>query len=231
MNATIEKIKSRGFWKIIIRPSEFIPNRISNISECKSIVRDNSVLLRGWDYPHYDTNYEPTTGIDYVEQSVDWNIHIEAWRMYQSGQFVHYHALWEDWHELDTFWGQVQQIPPGVYLNLIGTVYLMTEIFEFSARLAAKGVLGDHCEIIIELNNTKSRQLKAFPVDRAFFSRYETALDNIPRKIQIPVNELIGRSTELALEQIEWLYRRFNWDNVNIAVFKEDQRKLLEKRL
>jgi len=96
-----EKIKSKGYWKIVIRPSTFVEKRILSLKECVDIIRDNKVLLRGWDYPHYDLSKNPPPGENYVEQFFCWEDygHLEAWRYFQSGQFAHYLAVWEDWNK------------------------------------------------------------------------------------------------------------------------------------
>lgn len=231
MNPVMEKIKTRGYWHVTIRPTEFLDSRIPGLGECKSFVRDNKVVLRGWDCPHFDVKTEPICGLDFVEQFTDWQDHIEGWRLYQSGQFVHCNALWEDWLEARTMWGQRMNAPPKQALSIIGTVYFITEIYEFASRLAAKGFLGDTCEIRISLCNTKDRRLASFDASRFFFGEYHTTLEEIPRHVKLATTELMGRSAELALDHVVWLYQRFNWDNVEAAIFKEDQRKLIEKRL
>jgi hypothetical protein len=224
MEKILEKIKSRGYWRVVIRPSKFEKERISELSKCKTLVRDNAVHLRGWDYPHYDMRTEPSCGLDYIEQFTDWEPHIEAWRLYQSGQFVHYKALWEDWEDLSP-WGQSQQI-----LSVIGTVYLLTEIYEFASRLGAKGILGDSCEIQITLSNTVNRKLATLDAIRPVFAEYKTTLSEIPRSVSLVTADILSRSAELSLEHAVWLYQRFNWLDVQAEIFKEDQRELLEKR-
>ncbi len=231
MHPIMEKIKSRGHWKIIIRPSAFMQNQIPELSRCKTLIRDNKVQLRGWDYPHYDMNAEINTGLDYVEQLSEFLDHIEAWRFYQSGQFIHYKALWEDWFEARTNIGQQQKNLPNESLSIIGTVYLLTEIYEFASRLGAKGILGDSCEIHITLFNTMNRKLKMFDSRRLFFDEYKTTLGEIPRSVSLKTTDLIGRSSELSLEHSVWLFQRFNWDDIKTETLKENQMELLEKRI
>jgi hypothetical protein len=125
----LQKIKLRGYWEVIIRPTEFIDNRIESLSKCKEVVRELSVRLRGWDYPHFDNNNPPTSGIDYVEQSVDWQHKVELWRFYQSGQFLHYFGMWEDWQDQSTIWGSRLTNKPGEILSIISAVYSLTEIY------------------------------------------------------------------------------------------------------
>jgi hypothetical protein len=226
MNRIIEKIKSRGYWRVVIRPSKFENARIE-LSHCKELVRDNAVRLRGWDYPHYDIETGPNCGLDYVEQFTDWQDHIEGWRLYQSGQFIHYVALWEDWEELSP-WGQSRTIPQKESLSIISTVYLLTEIYEFASRLGAKGVLGNSCEIQITLSNTKDRKLKIDP-RRPLFAEYQTSLNEIPIPLKLATVDLMSSSAELSLKHIVMLFQRFNWLDVQADIFREDQRKLFSR--
>jgi len=231
MQSILEKIRSRGYWKVVIRPSVFNQYQIPEPGRCKKLVRDNSVRLRGWDYPHYDLRTEPSCGLDYVEQFTDWQDHIEAWRFYQSGQFIHYIALWEDWQEEYPFGGYSQRIPSGEYLSIISTVFLLTEVYEFASRLGTNGIFGDSCEIQISLSNTMNRRLKTFDLRRPLFSEFKTMSTEIPRSVSLSTADLMGRSAELALEHVVWLFQRFNWDEIQAEIFKDDQRKLLDKRI
>ena len=38
MDKLLEIIKSRGFWKVVIRPTKFSENRISSLDECTQII-------------------------------------------------------------------------------------------------------------------------------------------------------------------------------------------------
>lgn len=231
MNDTLNRIKTRGYWDVNIRPTEFLDNRIEGLGKCKELVRDLSVRFRGWDYPHFDVNSPPTNGIDYVEQSIDWQDKLEFWRYYQSGQFVHYFAMWEDWQDQRTLWGASIASKPGELLSIIGAVYLFTEIYEFASRLALKGCLGKNCRISVTAHGTKERVLTMLDPGRLLFESYRSALDSIPRDITVPSDKLIANSAELALDHAVWLFQRFNWDNVPRAVLQQDQRKLIERRL
>jgi hypothetical protein len=110
-------------------------------------------------------------------------------------------------------------------------MYSLTEIYEFASRLGAKGILGDSCEIQITLSNTMNRELRTQDALRPFFEEYKTTLPEIPRSVSLTTTNLMARSAELSLEHTVWLYQRFNWDDVQEEIFKEDQRKLLDKRL
>src|ERR1043166_6582061 len=94
-----KKIRSRGYWRVVIRPSSFIAER-ARLRDLEQIARDTVVQLRGWDYPHFPRD-GVTRGNDFIEALTDsgWIQHIELWRLYQSGQFVHLFAMREDWLE------------------------------------------------------------------------------------------------------------------------------------
>lgn len=221
-----EKFKSKGYWEIVIRPSKFIEKRIPSLRDCVDIIRDNNVLFRGWDYPHYDSSNGPIPGGDYMEQSFCWEEygHIEIWRYYQSGQFAHYLAVWEDWDRGIKDRGNNRD--PKV-LNLISTIYLLTEIFEFAARLGTKGYLGDSCEIKITLHDAKDRSLIS-PV--GFLSpNYVSNLPEISYSVILSVSDLIGNADDHALTAAKYLFERFNWLSFSGEGFKSHQKKLRAK--
>ena len=231
MSNVLDKIKSRGYWHVAIRPAEFVENRIESLGKCKELIRELAVHFRGWDYPHYDTRNQPTSGIDYVEQSLDWQDKIEFWRFYQSGQFVHYFGIWEDWQDQRTLYGSRLDSKPGQILSIVGAVYHFTEIYEFASRLAVKNHLGKDCKISITVHGTKGRLLTMLDPGRLLFGNYRSTLDSISREASMSTETLISKAPELAMDHAVWVFQRFNWDNIPRGVLQEDQKKLLERRL
>lgn len=229
MNKLVEKIKTRGYWEVLIRPNKFVENLIESPSKCKEIIREVSVKLRGWIYP-FNTIHEPpsTGGYDYIEQSKEWEFFLEYWRYYQSGQFIHFFGMLEDWQDQAKTIGRMP-LEPFKSLAIISTLYTFTEIYEFASRLAVKGLLGNECTISITLHGTKDRQLVTLDFRRHFFLReYKSKLESIPHKISIPTADLIARSAELSLDHTIRVFERFNWDNPPRGIFLEEQTKLLK---
>jgi len=230
MNATLTKIKQRGFWEVVIRPSRFVENLIEPLGDCKKLIGEQAVQFRGWPYPPYDRQTPPTAGHDYVEQSVDCGVHIEVWRYYQSGQFVHFFAMREDWLELDKYDRRLQ-IAPGSILWITNAIYSFTEVFEFASRLASKGLLGDSCKVSTALHGTQNRVLEFPQSGRLLLGTYRSGVNSITTEITATTTELMARSADLALERAAWVFQRFNWDHIVPQALKEDQRQLLERRL
>lgn len=230
----LKKIKSRGYWRVNFRPLE---DKRLKLSDCRELIEKNSVELRGWDYPHFprregeDTGLEP--GENFYEGWIDWWNHSEFWRMYESGQFVHYCALREDWFENDG-WAveSYKKIKPGMVLNVIGSLnYQLTEIYEFLLRLTSAGVYDSGAQVFIALNNTKGRKLWVSDFMRAdFIIEHKTGAENIGFEKLYTKEEIFAKSKELALEAILYFADHFGWNNPSLDVIKKDQEDLLNKK-
>jgi len=231
MNNLLKTIQTRGYWEVLIRPTIFYKERISSLKECIQIIEETKVSLRGWDYPHYGRKGR-VSGLDWIGSQIDSGAHKEIFRFYQSGQFIHFFAVREDWMMEDPWYGEkFKNIKPGSILGFLSTLYTGTEIFEFAARLVEKNLLGDTVNISIELHKSKDRKLVSLSFDRPFFDNYASTLDHIPYEKNYNTKELLGKSDELSLNYICWLFERFQWFNPPKDVLREDQKKLLEKRL
>ncbi len=230
---TLEKIKSRGYWEVIIRPTRFEKERINDLIQCRKLVEECRIELRGWDYPHIGNKEPPYCGIDYVESTIDWDMYKEFWRMYQSGQFIHLFGLHEDWFEENRpFFGfsQYSSIKSGSILEVVMTLYSLTEIYQFAAKLAEKNVFDDSIYISIKLHGLMNRELTCFEFGRGFWNEYICHIDYFPREKEIPIKILLEKNDEIALDETLEIFKRFNWASPPRETFKKDQRKLLERK-
>jgi len=232
MEERLKKIQSKGYWRVNIRPTRFEQARIPTLAKCREIVRNSVVQLRGWDYPHLDPK-ETTNGEDWVESGCDFQGLIEYWRFYQSGQFVHHFAHRED-YELDS--KTLQRLSVSTpssrrYLSILSSLYRVTEIFEFAARLASKDVLSPAAEISIKLTGTEGRQLFFWEPGRDLRRAYICRIREIPWSKTFPVHDLLAQANEFALDTTVAIFERFNWMEVPRGMFSEEQKKFLERRL
>jgi len=234
MEEIIKKIKSRGYWRILFTPMIYKEERISPFSECKKIVEKNAILLRGWDYPHFPSRRDDDTSLDtgdkYYQGWIDWNHHKEIWRMYQSGQFIHYRALWEDWDDEALLTPPEQAKPPMVELGVTHTIFQITEIFEFLLGLAKEGIYKEGARISISLCNTENRRLWIDSPGRvSFMVERKIGVKDLEFKKEYNETELIENSTELARETILYFFSRFEWVPSEELLIK-DQQELLKRR-
>lgn len=233
MNKIIEKIKSRGYLRVNFRPLTH-EERLSPLSKCKDIVEKNAIQLRGWDYPHFprrkadDTGLDP--GNDYYEGWIDWRSHKEVWRMYQSGQFIHYTGLWEDWDDEDPWIAKENRMPKMENLGVAHTVYQITEIFEFLLGLVMEGIYKERVRVSILLCNIKGRKLwLENPMRVSFMIEKITGADNIEFKAEYNEKEIINSSSELAVKVVLHFFERFEWVPSEDLI-RKDQEELLKRK-
>lgn len=232
MNLTVlDKIKSRGYWQIIIRPTKFSNELIVTLEECKNILRDNQVRLRGWYFPSFETQ-AVNKRLDFIELQVDFQGTLESWRFYQSGQFIFYCALQEDWVSEVTGWRMTgPEIEPNSVLEIISSLYQITEAYEFASRIAQKGYLSGNLLIRVNLCNVLKRRLFFWPGSgRRIRENYICHEKDLPKEEEFNTNDFITRSSEISYEHFVWLMERFDF-TPSEAVFKRDQEKLLEGKL
>lgn len=160
----LEQIISRGYWRINFQPVS-INIRNNSLLNLEAIVKKNTVELRGWDFPHIprrnDQNGKIIHHSTYIEAWEDYSMYKEFWRMYQSGQFLSYRGLREDWFESNHLSPQMAlKIKPKEYLGvLFSVIYELTEIFVFSSRLSLDGLYDEGIVINIQLKNLSGRKL------------------------------------------------------------------------
>lgn len=236
MNKIIKKIKSRGYWRINFRPL-IHEEKLSQLSKCKDIVEKNVIQLRGWDYPHFprrkdvDTSLDP--GSNYYEGWVDWRFHKEFWRMYQSGQFINYRGLWEDWHDEEhSFLSSEPKILKMVNLGVSHTIFQITEIYEFLLGLVKESVYREGLKLSIILCNTENRKLwleESLSLRIPFMEEKNTIAQSIEFKKEYSEMEVIENSSELAIVAILHFFARFDW-MPSEDLIRKDQQDFLKRR-
>ncbi len=234
----MEKIKSTGYWRVNIRPTKFDRLRIESLSQCWELVESNKVFLRGWDYPHVKQK-ERINGEDWVQSGSDFDElgHVELWRLYQSGQFIHYFACDEDYlrEKVDKRINQnaSRRMNQGASsgLSIVSALYSITEIFEFAARLAQKEVLQPRLQISIKLVGMENRQIFFWNSGRRLLFPYICKMGEIAFDGEYSPTEIMAEGHNKALGATIDILERFNWSNPSRSVLAEDQQRFLQKRL
>jgi len=226
---TLDKIKTRGYWKVWLRPSRYVENRIESLSQCHEIIRDCKVLLRGWDYPHISSRHPPYNGVDYIESFVDWDMYKEFWRLYQTGQFINFFDMKEDWFGdyrglAPSRWSDT---PPGTVFGYINSLYTISEIYEFGARLAQKGIFGKDFILSIELSGTEGRKLVSLDRPRLFHGEFTCRVNPLPFERRFSIEEFISKSSDHALNHSIWIFERFNLHDPPRDFLEREQREFL----
>jgi len=222
----LEKIKSRGYWRVVIRPGRFVEKRIQEILTLYPIIEKTSVNLRGWDFPHVDTHTNPQIDVDWVGQESEWEQFLEIWRFYQSGQFVDLAGIWEDWRDQSKRRPTGQEREPDLLLGTGDALFRFTEIFEFAARLALTEAGDELMHIEVTISGLAGRKLWVDSHNRApMFRNYEASLDELPFKLELSRDELVAQPRELALKPTIDLFARFGW-KADAAILRDIQKTL-----
>lgn len=226
-----EELKAKGYWKITIRPTNHQKDRLTP-DKCKKLIEDNQVKLRGWYYPHVGNKTSDFFKADnYAESFVDWEDHKEIWRMYTSGQFVHYLAFWEDWlpnYRQNVNFSTNARAGDKVK-SILMTLYTITEIFLFTSRLASKKIFDDKVRISIQLHNVSERTLVVDDIMRYLHDNYACMSETIKYEKDYNIEELCTKYDEFALDATAYIFSMFNWDKPDLKnTLKRDQEKFLK---
>ena len=93
--------------------------------------------------------------------------------MYQSGQFIIYKALPEDWYSEDKLFGDLAKIyPSGEVLTLYTSlIHPITDAVAFAGRLGEKDLYKEGVKISLTLHGTRGRKLNIEDGSGVPFSR------------------------------------------------------------
>ncbi len=229
----IKKIKSKGYWEINIHPSEYKEKLITSRSAVKDVVRNAVIELRGWDYPHFsDSDGDPKIINNGIEQSINWEKHIEYWRMTQSLNFFHLLGLREDWLDslgYKNMWSRSDELKDKKILGVLGALYTIVEIFEFSKRLVKQNLFEGKLFISMQLHDVDGRQLYVDSYNRIPFSYSRTSNSTKPWiwEKEYEITDIANKVEELSIEAFLDLIDLFGWTNPPIDVYKNDIAKFL----
>jgi hypothetical protein len=217
-------VREMPHWRVNFRPEKYQSEAIPRIHDLFELVESTAVSFRGWNYPHVSSRAsERAIGSDYVASWADFMGHIEYWRFYQSGQFIHLFSVPEvanqDWRRK---YAHIEA--PGIF-SVKNFLFTFTEIFEFAARLAQKHSYSGKLRISIDINQIRGFVLVT-DFDRIMTQRYETHEETLGKKWEIETSNLILDSPKLALDATTWFLQRFGWRNPPRAVLESDQTAL-----
>lgn len=225
------RIRQRGFWRVVIRSGHFERLRIPDKTSLYPLLRGRAVRLRGWGYPQVEANPDHRIGQDWIDQESEWNYHLEYWRLYQSGQFIDFAGVKEDWRDRSSLSPLPDGWRPGHRLPITDTVYRFTEIFEFAARLALTDAyaVDDRVYLEIALHGLEGRQLYADDSKRSLlFGLQPAAIAEYSRALDLSRIELAANAYEPALQAAAELFALFQWQPAP-GVLRDIQAELLRR--
>ncbi len=231
----IKEIKSQGYWRVEFHSTEYRAKRLPTRASMEALISSTTVSLRGWPYPYYETGETAYPGGQWLEGKVAWENYREYWRLYDSGQWIHYARLHGAGAAREEVFRGMSPLPPehAGYVHVRDLLFTLTEIFHFAVGLAQGGVLDPTAFLSVQLHNTKDYMLyESF--ERFFPHRYVNETDTpITFEQSLPAGELSASADKMAMDMAIKVYSVFNWIPAEAAIRNliEDQKKLIERRL
>jgi hypothetical protein len=236
-------VRELPHWRVNIRPTSYHQSLVPSLTACLDAIQEAKVTLRGWDYPHLnrrDGNF--ANGNSWIGNWTEFGRHIEYWRFYQSGQFLHLFSIGEAadpmWHNKlkstahghafyrgDINWDLV----PG-YFSLLNFLYTLTEVFEFATRLSQRGIYTGEIDVTIELKKVRGFVLTP-ESDRSWSLVCTASEDNLGNTWRVSSTDLIADAKEKSLAATSWFFERFGWLEPNLDALRRDQERFLSGRL
>lgn len=226
-------------WRVVIRPAEFVRDRIPSLKQCGEIVERSTVRLRGWPFPFIGRDSSRSLrGSDWIGHCVEFGGHIEYWRLYQSGQFLFLGAVREraaeDWdaklrrdskqHPGRFSPEEVDRIPG--FLSLVNVIYTITEYLEFAARLCESGAYAGPLGITIGLHGIDGYVLTTEPM-RAWWLDHQCSSPDLSHTWNTTSSDLIETRSSFALDIMVWFFERFGWTEASAKVLQDEQQRFL----
>lgn len=228
MRAITDKIRSRGYWDVAIRPEPFIEGRVAYDALDEILIRA-AVRLRGWPVPFIEFREELLRGDDWIGNDIDAQIvsaH-EAWRFFTSGQLNHLRAISADWRTGN----EATPVPDGFdsVIEVWEILYYLTEVFELAARLAQSPAGGDRMSVDVRLNGLSGRGLVVADRRRApFLTPRRTTSDTLTQTVTLSRDALIADGRGAAVEMAREFFLRFGW-KPSIDQLTSHQRQLTDE--
>jgi len=229
MNNVTNKIRSKGYWDISIRPQSFVKDRM-DYAELEELLRQVTVRFRGWPVPYVDHRKVPRRGDEWIGQDIDADVvtHIEAWRFFRSGQFNHLRAVSADWRT----GSEATPVPHGfeAVIEVWEILFYLTEVFEIAARLALSSAGDDMMTVGVGLYGLDKRALVVGQRSRAeFMKTYGPVATPLIREVTLPREQLVAEARTQAVDMSRDYFSRFGW-NVSREQLSEHQSELTSMR-
>lgn len=198
-------------WRVNFRPAHFNPGSIQSDRDLFELVERNAVSFRGWNYPHVSSRLNERSATEkYVASWANFMGHVEYWRLFQSGQFLHLFSVPE---VANKAWrNKYSHIDaPGIF-SVRNVIFTMTEIFEFAARLSAQRMYAGGLSIKIEVKHVRGFVLVS-DFDRLLHGEYAAHADSVARDVQSDSEDMILDNSRIAADSAVWFFNQFGWRN------------------
>jgi hypothetical protein len=228
LNDLLDRVRSRGYWRVSLRPRRFVEKRVERLSKLETVIASAHVQIRGWDYPHISRGEELERHTTWVGHETDWERKLELWRLYLSGQFISYSAMSYDWRDRSGLWPPSESWAAGARLHVGDAIAVMSEFLLFASRLALTEVGDEDMQMSILVHGLSGRELEEDELPWQFNAlRNRVAKeDEFTWAGSLRRTELVARHRDIAAELSAQLFELFRWDD-SLSVVHQRQTQIL----
>jgi hypothetical protein len=222
-----QRIRQRGYWQTEILPSQVKENRLKISRGLIPLVHQQSVALRGWDFPHVDLNTPPQIELDSIGQDTEWNHCHELWRLFKSGKLLHLAGMRHDWGAPIQLSVSERETSDSPLLGVGDVVFRFTEIVEFTARFANGLLSGEDAAARVEVGGLQGRRLVLDDPGRIAHSEARGATTRRPflARIEVTPAATAGELRKRARQCAHEFYALFGFE-IDDAVLEGWQGKI-----
>lgn len=205
----VADILARGHFDVAVRPTSHSSGRVLPV-DLESFVSDNAVRLRGWPVPYVDYQTQRMRHGSWIAQDVARGggprSRAEAWRVCDSGQFLHRRVLATDVSDSAEM---MSSGPDATGAVAVWDVLLYAvELAEFGARMAAAL---DVSSITFEFTvaGIAGRELISGDWKRELHGPYPIAADALGATAVVESARLLADTRQVGVELAQQVLRQF----------------------
>jgi len=211
-------------FDVAIRPGPYQAERLTP-AQLDPFVVEHAVRLRGWPVPMVSPSDHLQRHGTWLAQDSQSIFHIEAWRLFTSGQFVQRRVLATDVRDADELRAEDPRATGAV--ALWDVLLYVVEVVELGARMATR--LG--CETVtfeVSLRGIAGRELISGDRRRHLYGPYLSAADSFSAARTLDVPDLLTDPRTIGVEVAQRILRQFGID-VPDQVLHDYQENVLER--
>lgn len=224
--ALVPNITTPAYTNVSVRPGPYAADRISP-SELEAFAGMQAVRLRGWPVPMVSNRDPVKHHGDWVGQDLQADVvpHVESWRLFTSGQFLHRRVVATDLRDAAELRPEAPNASGAI--AVWDVLFYIVEVAELGARYAS--TLGaETVTIDISLENIAGRELISGDWKRELNGPYVTQAHSFRAGGVYTTPALLATPRAIGVELAQQILRKFGL-NVHDKTLMEYQDSVLDK--
>lgn len=213
-----------AYFDVAVRPGPYQAERLTP-AQLDPFAAEQAVRLRGWPVPMVSPRDPLQRHGTWLAQDSQSMFHVEAWRMFTSGQFLQRRVLATDVRDANELRAEDPRAAGAV--ALWDVLLYVVEVAELGARMATR--LG--CETItfeVSLRGIAGRELISGDHRRHLYGPYLSAADSFSAARTLDVTDLLTDPRTIGVEVAQRILRQFGLD-VPDQLLSDYQEEVLER--